>query len=166
MLSAESAMGRYPVEATAMLGRIATATEPLGPGYRLRERLKEVLNGKTSGMSDLVVFSIETALRPVSPAAVFVPTLSGATARSIARFRPPVWIVAVNPDEAACRRLVFSSGVFPVHEPDYPEDWKAYGRAWMERHGVGGDLIILAEGPSPKNPQTSHRMEIIDLKSS
>ena len=164
MLSAESAMGRYPVEATAMLGRIAAATEPFGPGYRLRERLREVLDGKTSGMSDLVVLGIETALRHVSPAAVFVPTLSGATARSIARFRPPTWIVAVCPDEAVCRRLMFSSGVFPVHEPDYPDDWKAYGRDWLERHEMDGDVIILAEGPSPRNPQASHRMEIIDLK--
>ncbi|HNQ85692.1 MAG TPA: pyruvate kinase [Deltaproteobacteria bacterium] len=164
MLSAESAMGRYPVEATTMLGRIAAATEPFGPGYRLRERLREVLDAKTSGMSDLVVLGIETALRHVSPAAVFVPTLSGATARSIARFRPPTWIVAVCPDEAVCRRLMFSSGVFPVFEPDYPDDWKAYGRDWLERHEMDGDVIILAEGPSPKNPQASHRMEIIDLK--
>jgi len=164
MLSAESAMGKYPEEATDMLGRIAAATEPFGPGYRLRERLKEVLNTRATGMSDLVVFSIETALRHVSPAAVVVPTLSGATARSIARFRPPVWIVAVSPDLSTCRRLVFSSGVFPVHEPDYPEDWKAYSRAWLAAHGVEGDLVILAEGPSPKNPQASHRMEIIDLK--
>jgi pyruvate kinase len=95
---------------------------------------------------------------------VVVPTLSGATARSIARFRPPVWIVAVSPDLSTCRRLVFSSGVFPVHEPDYPEDWKSYSRAWLAAHGVEGDLVILAEGPSPKNPQASHRMEIIDLK--
>ena len=106
MLSAESAMGRYPVEATTMLGRIAAATEPFGPGYRLRERLREVLDAKTSGMSDLVVLGIETALRHVSPAAVFVPTLSGATARSIARFRPPTWIVAVCPDEEIGRAHV------------------------------------------------------------
>ncbi|HPI94288.1 MAG TPA: pyruvate kinase [Deltaproteobacteria bacterium] len=164
MLSSESAMGRYPVEATTMLARIAAATEPYGPGYRLRERLKEVLNGKTTDMSDLVVFSIETALRHVSPAAVFVPTVSGATARSIARFRPPVWIVAVSPDEAACRRLMFSSGVLPVHEPDLPEDWKAYGRSWLEGHGLSGELFILAEGPSSRNPHASHRMEIIELR--
>ena len=165
MLSAESALGDYPVEATAMLARIAEATEPSGPGYRLRETLREVLNGKASTMSDLVVFSIEKALRHVSPAAVFVPTLKGVTARNIARFRPPAWIIAVSANETTCRNLVFTSGIQPVYEPDYPEDWKTYCRAWLEEQGMEGELVIMAEGPTPKKPRASHRMEIIDLKS-
>ncbi len=48
MLSGESAMGKYPVDAAAMLAKIAEATEPYGPGYRLRERLKEITESQTS----------------------------------------------------------------------------------------------------------------------
>lgn len=166
MLSGESASGTYPVEATAMLARILEATEPFGPGYRLRERLKEVLSGAARDMSDLVIFGVEAALRHTTAASVIVPTLSGATARSIARFRPPVWIVAVCPDERTCRQLAFTSGVIAVCEPCYPSDWVSYAAALMEKLGLAGDRVILAEGPSAANPRPSHRMEIIEIRRS
>ena len=164
MLSGESAMGRYPVEAAAMLASIAEATEPYGPGYRLRERLKEITETQTSRTSDMVVFSIEAAFKHISPCAVFVPTQSGATARSIARFRLPVWVVALSPSELTCQQLQFSSGVHPIHETDPPNDWREYVRLWLHEHEVKGDLVILVQGPSRSNPSANHRMEIIDLR--
>ena len=120
MLSEESAMGEYPVEAVAMLAKIAAATEP----HRSRHGLKEALrsgDNRPSVITDLIALSVETALERISPAAVFVPTHSGATARSIARFKPPVWIVGVSSREATCQRLLFSSGVYPMYEPDHPK---------------------------------------------
>jgi pyruvate kinase len=164
MLSAESAMGRYPVDAVAMLAKIASATEPYGPGFRLRERLKEMTRGRTDRMDDLIAFSIEEALKHVSPAAVFVPTRSGDMARSIARFRLPAWIVAVSPSEETCRRLQFSSGVHPVLEPVQPEDWKPYVRAWLHDHDMEGDLVFLTEGPSERNLGANHCLEIMNLR--
>jgi pyruvate kinase len=74
-----------------------------------------------------------------------------------------VWIVAVSPEEATCQRLQFSYGVYAVHEPDYPEDWRLYARNWLQSHGVNGNLVVLTEGPSSKHPDANHRMEIIDL---
>jgi pyruvate kinase len=123
------------------------------------------LKGKL-GPAHLIALSVEASLEYALPAAVFVPTRSGATARSIARFHPPAWIVAVSSLEATCQGLQFSFGVFPVCEPDHPEDWKGYTRDWLGRHGVEGDLVLLTEGPSSKHPETNHRLEIIDLKSS
>jgi pyruvate kinase len=164
MLSGESAMGKYPIDAVGMLVKIAAATEPYGPGYRLRERLKEIKEGQTRRLTDVIVLSVEETLRHVAPAAVFVPTYSGAMARSIARFRLPVWIVAVSPSEQTCRQLQFSSGVWNVHEPESPEDWRSYARSWLKEHELTGDLAILTQGPSPRNPSANHRMEIIDLK--
>ena len=89
--------------------------------------------------------------------------MSGATARNVARFRLPVWLAAVSPGEATCQALQFSYAVSPVHEPDYPEDWNAFARAWVRERGLKGDLAILTEGPSPRNPDANNRMEIIDL---
>ncbi len=166
MLSGESAMGRYPVAAAAMLAKIAEATEPYGPGYRLRERLKEVLDGRATGLNDLLVFSVEAALRHATPAAVFVPTAGGYTARSLARFRLPVWIVAVSSNEATCSRLLFSSGIQPVYEPDVPRNWNPYIREWVHAHGLPGELALLTEGPSQRDPDANHRLEIIDLRGS
>jgi len=163
MLSGESAMGKYPVDAVAMLAKIAEAIEPHRPAHSMREELKDLGGGKVS-LADLIAFSVETTLERISPAVVFVPTRSGYTARSIARFRLPVWIAAVSSQETTCQGLQFSYGVYPVHESEHPEDWNAFARQWLRKHGVEGDLVILTEGPSSKHPETNNRMEIIDLR--
>ena len=132
MLSEESAMGRYPVEAVAMLGKIAAAIEPQRPALQVREQLKTVELSCPVSLSELIALSVESALERITPAAVFVPTRSGATARSIARFRPPVWIIAVSSQQATCQRLQFTFGVHPLFEPDHPEDWSNYVRRCLE----------------------------------
>ncbi|MDQ1336080.1 MAG: pyruvate kinase, partial [Thermodesulfobacteriota bacterium] len=58
----------------------------------------------------------------------------------------------------------FSSGVYPVHEPEHPENWKEYVKQWLSEHGIEAKLAILTEGPSTNRPETNHRMEIIDLR--
>jgi len=163
MLSEESAMGKYPVDAVTMLAKIAEAIEPNRPAGHVRETLKATGRESKIGLTDLIALSVEATLERISPAALFVPTRSGAMARSIARFRPPVWITAVSAQESTCQRLQFSYGVFPVHELDHPEDWKVYARNWMRAHEVAGNLVLLTEGPSSKHPEANHRMEIIDL---
>jgi pyruvate kinase len=163
MLSEESAMGDYPVEAVAMLAKIAAVTEP----YRVRQDLAQTSrNGDKTGsaaITDVIAMSVETALERISPAAVFVPTRSGHMARSISRFKPPVWIVAVSSQEATCQQLLFSSGIYPVYEPDHPQNWNMYVKDWLSRHSLEGHLAILTEGPSRAHPEANHRMEIIRL---
>lgn len=164
MLSGESAMGDYPAEAVTMLVKIAEAIEPQRPGHAVTEALKTTGHYGGSSLTDLIALSVETTLDRISPAALIVPTLSGTTARSIARFRPPVWITAVSPYETTCQRLQFSYGVYPIHEPDVPEDWNSYARDWLHNHEIEGTLVVLTEGPSTKHPEANHRMEIIDLE--
>ena len=164
MLSGESAMGKYPVESVAMLAKIAEAIEPHRPVHSTREALKDHDGGGKVSLADLIAFSVETTLERISPAAVFVPTRSGYTARSIARFRLPVWIAAVSSQETTCQGLQFSYGVYPIKEPEHPEDWKGFARQWLRTQGVKGNLVILTEGPSSKRPETNNRMEIINLR--
>jgi pyruvate kinase len=164
MLSEESAMGSYPVEATAMLAKIAAATEPKRPGLRAREELKQCGLDCNVRLTDLLALSVETAVETVSPAAVIVPSLTGTSARSITRFRLPIWIAAVSPDEGTCQKLQFSYGVYPLHVPETVENWNLFARDWVQSHGLEGDLVILSAGPSPEHPQANNRMEIIDLR--
>ncbi|MFZ5906691.1 MAG: pyruvate kinase [Nitrospirota bacterium] len=166
MLSGESAMGNFPVESVEMLARIAAAIEP----YRVRMSAKEMFQGLvlTGDVppARLVDLSVETVLEYAKPAAVFVPTRSGFTARSIGRFRLPVWIVAISSQDATCQRLQFSSGVYPVLEKEHPENWKPYVSDWLTRHEIPGKFIVLTEGPSSKHPDANHRMEILDIRTS
>jgi len=164
MLSGESATGMFPVEAVAMLGKIAATIEPYRPGYYARETLKTLDLDKKMSFTDLIALSVETTVERISPAAVFVPTRGGGTARSIARFRLPVWLIAISSQESTCRQLQFSYGVFPQCEPDHPDDWKVYIKHWMRTHEIEGNVVVLTEGPSSKHPEANNRMEIVDLR--
>jgi pyruvate kinase len=164
MLSGESAMGQYPVEAVAMLAKIAAAIEPTRPAHQAREILRASGKEGEIRLADLIVLNVENTLERVSPALVIIPTRSGYTARRLARFRPPVWIAAVSAQESTCQQLQFTYGVHPVYEPDHPEDWNVYARNLLDNLGLQGDLVVLTEGPSSRRPEANNRMEIIDLK--
>jgi len=160
MLSGESAMGKYPVDAVAMLAKIAAATEPHRIVHHAGERLKAGKGDGEMNLVNLITRSVANTVAWVSSAVVLVPTRSGATARSLTRFRLPVWIVAVSSQPSICQGLQFSYGVYSVHEAEHPADW----RQWLQTHGIEGDFVILTEGPSTKHPETNNRMEIIDLR--
>jgi len=164
MLSEESAMGKYPVEAVAMLAKIAAAIEPHRPGHHVREILKEVGSHSHVKLSELIALSVLSTLEHITPAAVFVPTRSGATAHNIARFRPQVWIIAVSSQEATCQQLTFVYGVHPVHEDDHPDDWKDYVRQFLGEFEMPGDIVLLTEGPSSRHPGANNRLELINLR--
>ena len=163
MLSGESAMGQYPVEAVSMLAKIATAIEPTRPAHQARDILRASGKEGEIRLADLIVLNVENTLERISPALVIVPTRSGYTARRLARFRPMVWIAAVSAQESTCQQLQFSYGVHPVYEPDHPDDWNAYARKLLGTLGVEGNLVVLTEGPSSKHPEANNRMEIVDL---
>ncbi len=159
-------MGRYPVESVTMLAKIASGIEPLLKETSVRQHLKDPISGETFRLPGLIALSVAAVVDRAAPAAIFVPTQSGATARSLARFRFPVWIVAISSHESTCQRLQFSYGVEQEHETDHPEDWKAYARNWLKKNSLTGNLVIVVEGPSTRRPEGNHRMEIIDLANS
>ena len=165
MLSGESAMGRYPVEAVAMLAKIAAATEGHRSSFVPALANDCTANDQDIRAEELIAASVEATIRRITPATVIVPTHSGGTARSIARFRLPVWITAVSSQEKTCQDLMFSYGVFPECEHDHPDRWIDWCRRWREDKQLSGRYIVLTEGPSRKHPDRNNRMEIIDLKS-
>ncbi len=163
MLSGESATGAFPVEAVAMLARIAATVEPARRQNTVKEMYAGIdLTGKLLPMH-LILVSVEASLEYLKPAAVFNPTEGGMSARRLSAFRFPVWTVAITPSLKTAQELQFSCGVMPVHEPNPPESWNNYVKDWLRGHQVPGDFAILAQRPSAKDPESNHRMEIINL---
>ena len=66
------------------------AVRDLYQGIDIRSRLK---------LSHLIAIAVEASLEYASPAAVFAPTQSGATARNLSLFRLPVWIIGISSNE-------------------------------------------------------------------
>ncbi|MCY1078551.1 pyruvate kinase [Archangium lansingense] len=162
MLSAESAMGLYPVEAVAMLANIAATTEAKRPASRLVHLRADSPGYKATTAAEAISSVVEDALQTAPCAAVVVPTQSGTTARMISRFKPEVWVVAVTSDPEVCRGLAFSYGVLAVLQPDEPADWQRFSLDWVRRQQVAGPLVMLVSGPSKSDPRANYRLEFIN----
>ena len=163
MLSEESATGAYPVEAVSIMTRIAQITEAHLSARPVREALIAAETGGEISVEDLISMSVHATVKRLTPTAVITPTETGTTPRHITRFRLPVWIAGVSANEPTCQNLQFSYGVYPVHEPEYPENWDDYVRKRLDELGFAEGLVIITQGPSAGHRGGTNRMEIIDL---
>ncbi|MGD2118899.1 MAG: pyruvate kinase [Chromatiales bacterium] len=159
MLSAESAMGRYPVEAVEMLASIAADTEPNRP-YRLQASRRQ----DNMSLFDFIANSVYQAAVGLDPLAVVVPSRSGNMARNIARMRLKQWVTVFSTELSTCQALQFSYGVHPVLVENDLSDWTSFLRKWMLAQGTREGIAILTQGPSLANPKGNHRLEVVDLK--
>lgn len=113
MLSGETAVGQHPVEAVACMARIAAETES-HLEQTARDDPAPRFVSVVHDPSEPIVFAACTLAREVGAAAVVTPTLSGRTARLVARCRPWARIVAPAPTEAVLRRMAVVWGLTPV----------------------------------------------------
>jgi pyruvate kinase len=163
MLSGESAMGQYPVEAVAMLARIATYSEAHQPRMQ-RDQVAAIANRRLPDTApEAIAELVEHALDMVPCAAVFVPTRTGTTARMISRFNPPVWVVAVTEDAALCQGLAFAYGVNAVHVEKYPANWSNFVRTWLADQQVPGRMAMLVTGPYERDLDADYQIRFIRL---
>ncbi|MFN2159799.1 MAG: pyruvate kinase [Anaerolineales bacterium] len=163
MLSGETATGSYPVETVNVMACIAKTTEKSVKSEDLDRMIQaEKIRGEISN-ADLISLTINYSISKLEPSLVITPTLSGSTPRRVCRFRPPIWIVAVSPNESTCQALQFSYGVYPVLEPEKPESWEVYARKWRQNCEIEGDLVLLTQGSGAGGVGGTNKLEIIDL---
>ena len=163
MLSAESAVGRFPEEAVATLAAIAAETERHRAEVGRNPTLDLYRGRRPTTTAEAVATVVEHGLDTVPCDVAFVPTRSGATARMLARFKPAVWIVAASGNRAVCQGLAFSYGVWAADVDAEPDDWWGFAREWMDDHGVTGGRAILVAGPSPAHPDAHYRIEFMRI---
>jgi pyruvate kinase len=147
MLSAESAAGQYPCEAVQMMDRIAVSVES-DPSYQARVHFTQTRLEPTT--ADALAGSARQIAQTVSATAMVCYTSSGATARRIARERPPVPLLAMSPSQHNARRMGLLWGVHAVHSRDVGsfEEMVEKGKRMALRHKIakGGDRIVLMAG--------------------
>jgi pyruvate kinase len=118
MLSAETSVGKYPVEAVEYMARIAAEAER---GLRRRgftDVPRIIPDSRGSSDSDVVADAAYTAARAAGVHAIVVFTTSGYSARLISRYRPPVKIIAMTSSVEVVRRLLINFGVQPIVAPE------------------------------------------------
>lgn len=163
MLSAESAVGKFPEEAVATLARIAAATEKGRPRLRIEDRPGLLTLQERPRGADAMARVVEFCLCTATFAAVFVPTRTGTTPRMISRFKPAEWIVALTKNAPVAQGLSFSYGVISVPIEKDPENWGTFAQQWLKSQGLSGSLALLAAGPSTAHPHDNHRLEFVPV---
>jgi len=151
MLSEETAVGRYPVEAVRMMGRITDEVERMLPGH--------IRHGASSGSQPIADAACSLAYQ-LSAAAIVVLTRSGFTASQVARLRPRVPVLAMVPDEAVRRRLALVWGVIPIEVPmaDAIHAAPEFFRETIRASGLlpeGAQIVITAGWPFGKPGSTN-----------
>ncbi len=163
MLSAETAVGSYPVEAVETMARIAEAAEgELGAG----EAGVPPLSGRHDVARAVSAAACEIA-RVLDLAAIVTATQSGATARAVAAHRPATPIVAATPDERVARRVALVWGVRPIVVPQHGSIDEMLAHAVEAVRSAGfarsGDLVALTAGVAVGVPGTTNLVQVTQV---
>ena len=147
MLSGETAAGQYPVEAVAMMAKIAIRTEgDIDYRRRFSERGPEIFSGVTGAISHATC----TTAHDLNAAAIITVTKSGSTARMISKYRPETPIIGCATTEKVCRHMNLSWGVTPllIDEMDNTDDLfrHAVDKAFSCGLVKDGDLVVITAG--------------------
>ncbi|TIR99591.1 MAG: pyruvate kinase, partial [Mesorhizobium sp.] len=161
MLSAESAAGAYPVEAVAMMNRIATKVEadPTYAGIINAQRSEPEATG-----ADAISLAAREIAETLKLSAIISYTASGTTGLRAARERPQVPIVALSPIVNTARRLSLLWGTHCVVSEDAIDLDDMVDRACRialeEGFGKPGDRVIITAGVPLRTPGSTNMLRI------
>jgi pyruvate kinase len=113
MLSGETAVGAYPVEAVSTIVRVAMDVER-DPAIRRHGRHTVPLVQEHKRLSEAIGQAACRIAEDIEAAAILAFTQTGGTAALVAKYRPPVPIYAVTPSETVRRRMALYAGVRPL----------------------------------------------------
>jgi pyruvate kinase len=147
MLSEETSIGKHPLEAVRMMGRIARETEKKLP-CELALSEKETWFEKRT--EELISYNACLTARSLGAHIIIAFTESGSTAARVSKYRPRMTILAMTPSEAICRRLLLYWGVQPIHVTTASSISDLFNEASMLCKSLGlvkpGDLIVITGG--------------------
>jgi pyruvate kinase len=164
MLSEETAVGAYPVEAVRILDRVARAVEPALDYAGFLARLKEASLRLTN---EAIGHAACWLARDVGARAIVASTVSGTTARLVARFRPATPVVGLTPHPSVERQLALSWGVIPGHVDEFAgtDEMFELARRWALDHELAsaGDRIIVTAGVPINESGTTNVLRVLEV---
>ena len=178
MLSAETAIGDFPVRAVKAMDRIAREVEghrrgrspafDLAVGRRTDEterlRAHRDRHHQPTGTEDALAVAVSAAVDLLMAPFIVSFTSSGFTARTVAAYRPSVPVIAFTPEWETYRRLSLVWGVIPIfvdHFPDYDSMWAEARKRILELElAQPGDRIVVTAGVPFDVPGTTNLLKV------
>ncbi len=161
MLSAETAVGRYPVEAVRVMDRIARAAEE----SRISPTGSAGVHGADVGRA--VSAAVVRLAEDLDLAAIVVATQSGATARAVAAHRPRLPVIGVTPLERTARRLATVWGVKALLVPLSDDTDEMLDAVLVAVRDAGladpGDRVAITAGRASRTPGATDFLVVREL---
>ena len=161
MLSAETAVGRHPATAVAIMDRIISAAErdPI-----FWEYFKSIQLPYEATAEDAISGAVRGIAAKLDAKAVLGYTLTGTTVQRISRERPPCHIVGLTPNMETASRLALSWGVVPIVTDDPADFDDMMGRiSALAKEKLGlksGDTVMISAGVPFGRPGTTNTLNI------
>jgi len=147
MLSGETAVGKYPVEAVEIMSRIAAEAEEAALAQKHFLRRKKAVAGS---FAQAVAYAAHAACAEVGAKAIVVFTQTGETAQILSKTRPSAPIVAFTPLEKTWRRMSINWGLQPflIEFGGHTDEMICRGEGALLNHGLAGfgDTIVIVSG--------------------
>ena len=143
MLSNETAVGDYPIEAVKTMATIARRIERDYPQKAIESHLPSTIPNAISA-------AVSSIARQLDAAAIIPLTKSGSTAHNVSKFRPPTPILATTSERSVARRLQLVWGVTPILIESQERTSKTFSKAMQLGQELGilnqGDLVVQTAG--------------------
>jgi pyruvate kinase len=162
LLSAETAIGSFPLEAVRFIDEIARAVEPsLGYRHRLPRPTEQPSTGVAMSNAACDVAELLQAR------AILAPTFSGRTPSVLARLRPRRPIVALSHNRHVLRRLTLEWGVIPLEIPACPNIDTLWQRSVGAARKAGlvdrGDRVVITAGTAVNVPGSTNVIKVEEI---
>ena len=159
MLSGETAVGAYPIEAVSYMDRIARAIEPsLGYRHQMPDPGEETTVGRA--MSNAACDLAEA----LGARVILVPTATGRTASAVARLRPRRPIVGLTHNRYALQQMALEWGVIPLLLAEAGNVQELWDQAIAAARDSGlvdaGDRMVITAGTSVNIPGTTNLIKL------
>jgi pyruvate kinase len=159
MLSGETAVGAYPIEAASYMDRIVRAVEPsLGYRHQMPDPGEETTVGRA--MSNAACDLAEA----LGARVILVPTATGRTASAVARLRPRRPIVGLTHNRFALQQMALEWGVIPLLLPEAEDVQELWDEAISVARDAGlvdaGDRMVITAGTSVNIPGTTNLIKV------
>ncbi|HKM16714.1 MAG TPA: pyruvate kinase [Limnochordia bacterium] len=161
MLSGETAVGKYPIKAAALMNTIAVRIER---SMDYLARLEARRRNRRQNIADAISLATVQTAHDLDAAAILCSTQSGATARSIAKYRPEAMIIAVCNSETVVNQLMLTWGVNPIlaKKPDTLEELIDVAINSARERGLvkQGDIVAITAGVKTGVPGSTNLLQV------
>ena len=164
MLSGETSVGKYPVEAVKTMARIAVRTEN---DINYEKLFYSSSYKPETSVTNAISHATVTTAHDLGAAAILIVSKSGHTARNVSKFRPKCPIIVGTPDQTVVHQLQMAWGVFPALTKEETNSLDLFTGALTVAKEKGyvtdGDLVIITGGVPVGQSGTTNLLKVQEV---